>query len=120
MNRDILGSEGNLAQYSIPVEKKKGVSMVSKGTITMENYRVQKIRDKLDFLIDKSINEGSQERMNKWKNCVTHYREMMHIMRKRANITQRRNLSPTSTMQIDFSRCWLICMDPQGSQIIST
>ena len=38
LNTSVLGSEGNLAQYKVPIDKKKGESVQQIGTVNMENY----------------------------------------------------------------------------------
>ena len=51
----LLGSEGNDAQFSVPLVDKKDVQGHRIGTITMENHRMRKIIDGSGQLIDISI-----------------------------------------------------------------
>ena len=55
------------------------------GTITMENYRMRKIIDGLDGLIEIFVvNEPDEvDRKQKWKQALVHYRTAMQIMKKR-------------------------------------
>ena len=48
LNNEVLGSEGNEAQYKIPIEKQKGETTTKIGTIKLENYRMRKIINELD------------------------------------------------------------------------
>ena len=56
MSGKFLGSYGNEAQWSLPVEKQtNGDGSQKIGTINMENYKVRKCINDLDELIDISI-----------------------------------------------------------------
>ena len=61
ISESLLGSEGNDAQFSVPLVDKKDVQGHQIGTITMENYCMQKIIDGLDQLIDISIVNTNEE-----------------------------------------------------------
>ena len=78
LNNEVLGSEGNEAQYKIPTEKQKGESTRRIGTIKMENYRMRKIINKLDKTIEMSVanndsdGDATSSRKQNGKNaCIT-------------------------------------------------
>ena len=89
----LLGSEGNDAQFKVPVLTKTGVQGQQIRTISMENYRVRKIIDVLKKLVDISIVDGPDEidRKEKWKQAVSHYCLLLQIMRKKVIIIQQVN-----------------------------
>lgn len=86
MNEKVLGSEGNIAQYRLPVEKATG-EPTKIGTVKMENYQMRRVIDNLDDIIDISVTDGNDQqvesRKEKWKACVRHYKELMRILRKK-------------------------------------
>ena len=81
LNNKILGSEVNIAQYRLPIEK-TGDRTRHIGIVNMENYQMCKVINNLDMLIDLSIPDGT-ERKNRWKESVRNYTELMKIMRKK-------------------------------------
>ena len=91
LNNEVLGSEGNEAQYKIPIEKQKGETKTKIGTIKMENYRMRRIINELDQIIEKSVVDNNNNRESnlqklKWKQCLKYYRELMRIMQKRRKL----------------------------------
>ena len=65
LNNEVLGSKGNEAQYKIPIEKQKDETTTKIGTIKMENYRMRRIINELDQIIEKSVvdNNNNSESM---------------------------------------------------------
>ena len=91
MHNEVLGSEENEAKYKIPIEKQKGETTTKIGTIKIENYRMRKIINDLDQIIEKLVvdnNNNSEANLQniKWKQCLNHYRELMKIMWKRRKL----------------------------------
>ena len=63
------------------MEKQKGSSTKNIGIVNIENYRMRKIIEKLDHLVDISIVDS--DRKGKWKRALQHYHELMIILRKK-------------------------------------
>ena len=78
---EILGSQGNRAQWSVPIEKEKGAQTQHIGTINMENYRIRSIIENLKQIVLISIPEQEQQQL--WFEMLDHYNNLMVIMRKK-------------------------------------
>ena len=80
---NILGSYGNEAQWNLPVERRSNGddSSLFIGTINMENYKVRKIIDNIENIIETCIPEVEKKR--KYRFCLKHYNETMKILRKK-------------------------------------
>ena len=112
LNNEVLGSEGNEAQYKIPIEKQKGETTTKNGTIKMENYRMRRIINELDQIIEKSVvdnnnNSESNLRKLKWKQCLNHYRELMRIMQKKGTNYTHEELSSYQNHADIFFQLWV-------------
>jgi len=81
MNTEILGSENNVGQWKMPIEKKAGSNERVIGKVNFENYRGRIIMNKIDKLVDVCIVEEDQRR--KWMYAVTLYNNSMQILRKK-------------------------------------
>ena len=88
---NMLGSDGNVAQWKVPVVSKKGQQAQEIGIINMENYHMRSIIEQLDSLIDKCITSTGENRQLKWKQILIHYIIYMKIMRKKGRITHLKN-----------------------------
>ena len=87
---NILDSYGNKAQWSLPVEKQtNGEGTKKVGTINMENYKVRKLIEMIDSIIDISVVDD--ERKIALKKSISHYKKLMTIMKKRGKLYGRRN-----------------------------
>ena len=113
LNNEVLGSEGNKAQYKIPTEKRKGESTRRIGTIKMENYRMRKIINKLDKTIKMSVanndsdGDATSSRKTKWKKCLHHYRELMIVLRKKGANYTKEELSLFEHHADHFFQLWV-------------
>ena len=114
VSTQILGAFGSEAQWSMPVEKQSNSEEGTRkvGTINMENYKVRKIVDNLDKLIDISIVDD--ERKLRIKKCVKHYQELMCIMRKKEGNYTEEELACFQDHALEFFQLWVILYSWHG------
>ena len=103
----ILGSIGNEAQWTLPVEKEKNNNDGTRkiGTINMENYKVRKCIDNIDQLIDFSIHDETRK-IALWR-CLSHYKKLMNIMRKADGNYTNEELEQFSHHSKEFFQAWI-------------
>ena len=82
MNKQILGSELNVAQWKLPVEKEKGEQRKI-GIINIENYHGQIVMSKFDKLIEKCI--AGEKRQRKLRYAVLMHNEVIGILCKKGD-----------------------------------
>ena len=87
----ILGSYGSEAQWSLPLEAQtvEGERISEIRTLSMENYKVRKCINNIDKNIALSVTE--EDRKSKLRECLSHYRRLMEIMRKKMGITKEKS-----------------------------
>ena len=114
MRSSILGSYGSEAQWSLPLEKRtvEGERVSEIGTISMENYKVRKCIDNIDNIIDLSITD--EERKNKLRECLRHYRRLMEIMRKKDGDYRKEELRSFVEHTDEFFQLWVELYGRQG------
>ena len=116
LNTSALGSEGNIAQYQVPLEKKKGQATKNIGVVNMENYRMRNVIDELDHIIDISVVDGhpGEERRKKWLQCLKHYRLFMKILRKKGSNYTQQELTSFQYHLDHFFQLWVELHGRQG------
>ena len=102
-----MGSYGNEAQWSLHVEKQTSNSEGTRkiGTISMENYKVRKCIDNINELIDLSI--PSAKRKIAMRKFLSHYKSLMHIMRKREGNYTDKELDQFCEHSKEFFQAWV-------------
>ena len=112
MNQEILGSDENVGQWKLPMEKVKGEQQKI-GTINVENYCGRVIMSNCDKLIDKCI-PGDAKKC-KWKYAIVMYNAAMKILGKKSNYTVDEKKNPIVCQymklfinQLSASHPWLL------------
>ena len=111
---EILGSYGSEAQWALPSESRtvEGESVLQIGTINMENYKVRKCIQKIDKLIDLSVENNT--RKQELKSCLNHYKEMMEILRKKDGDYSKEELDKYDYHAQEFYQLWIKLHGRQG------
>ena len=80
---------GDDVKWEVPVEKKMGSETQDIGIINMENYKIRKVIEGFDKLIELSVTDNT--RKQKWKSALINYSKSIEIMQKKVRITHKLN-----------------------------
>ena len=110
----ILGSYGNEAQWSLPVEKQRNAEDGGRkiGTINMENYKVRKVIESIDSLIDISIPD--EDIKQELKKSIGHYKSLMLILRKKGENYTEEEFKKFQEHSLIFFQTWIILYGRHG------